>query len=52
MACGPLIGDFPTYKPPFIGDYPLPCLITRGLMKEKDDLIPNNWGFEWGLDLI
>ena len=26
----PFIRDFFSYEPPFIGDFPLPCLITRG----------------------
>ena len=30
MENGQFIDDFPLLKPPFIGDFPLPCLITRG----------------------
>ena len=27
------LDDFPSYKPPFVGDFQLPCLITGGYME-------------------
>ena len=39
---GPFISDFPSYQPLFMGDFPLPCLITRGYLF-RQDLLLRTW---------